>query len=190
MSRLVACLAGLLLAGFGLVGGCADRTISVEEMREPQLRAIHAAMVRTIERAEADSTVKWHCGWTGNIAVNASETDLGLCYQWRDLIWEGVYDTVKQQGWDATGVTISRGTWLEHHGVLVWDPKVITRDQLLIRTTQSYVLDGWARGKADVYRLDQWIDDQLAVAAPPRIRELSPPGLPGSPPPSTPANAR
>lgn len=192
-------VAGLVLAS-AVLGACADKSMSSEEM-SAQLRAIHKAMEATIAKANADTKITWHSGWTGNIAVNAADTDRGLCFHWRDLVWEGVYPTIKQQGWEATGITISHGTLLEHHSVLVWDPRVVPRDQLLNRQRDVFVLDGWRRGKADVLRLDDWIDDQFAVVDGPKIRELSPPGLPGSKstslpspspslPPSPPASVR
>ncbi|MGH7131863.1 MAG: hypothetical protein ACREJO_07965 [Phycisphaerales bacterium] len=168
-----------------VLGACADKSMPPEGMPS-QLRAIHKAMEKTIAKANSDTKITWHSGWTGNIAVNATETDRGLCFHWRDLVWEGVYPTIKQQGWDATGITISYGTLFEHHSVLVWDPKVVSREQLLIRQRDVYVLDGWRRGMADVLRLDDWIDDQFTVVDGPKIRELSPPGLPGSKPTSSP----
>ena len=186
-SRQVAVL-GLALV-CAVIQGCADKSMQPEEM-PAQLRAIHMAMEATGVKANADTKITWHSGWTGNIAVNAADDDRGLCFHWRDLVWEGVYPTIKQQGWDATGITISHGTLLEHHSVVVWDPKIVSKDQVLIRQHDVYVLDGWRRGRADVLRLDDWIDDQFAVVDGPKIRELSPPGLPGSKSTSLPAQPR
>jgi hypothetical protein len=55
----------------------------------------------------------------------------GQCYEWRDLVYDGVIDTVRQVGWTATGLVVSKGTYSEHSAVIVFDPKRVPEDQVL-----------------------------------------------------------
>ena len=109
----------LLLVAF-LLTGCAAGPMRPDTIPEPQLTRIHAAFEETITAAHNDSRIAWRSGWLGNAWVNLrGEPNVGLCYQWRDLVYHGILPTVRQEGWEATGIVISRGSNNEHHAVVV-----------------------------------------------------------------------
>ncbi|MCB1876605.1 MAG: hypothetical protein KDH88_11580 [Chromatiales bacterium] len=111
---------------------------------------------------------RWYSGWMGNIVVNELGGDRrGLCFHWQQAVFDGVADTVRQQGWKALGIGVGRGGLREHHAVVVYDPRRIARDELLHadRQAAAFVLDPWRRGRADVYRLSVWLSQVAAGRA-------------------------
>lgn len=158
-------------------GGCAVQPVEPGSLRDPALAKIHAAFVRTVEAARNDPANRWHSGWTGNIRVNLSgERDLGLCYQWQAWVYRGVLPTVHEVDWHATGIMINFGTKNEHHAVLVFDPKRVDQDKLLAspRDRPVWVLDAWRRGRADMYRLEDWLELPLIVWTPAKLTLVEP----------------
>lgn len=159
MRRLMVVMCGVLL------GGCAARPdrVDARSAPDPELAAIAASFQRTVERLKSADDAIWHDGWMGNIAVNTSTdrggvTHIGLCYQWRDAVYRGVVFDVKGAGWNCAGIAINRGTRHEHHAVLVARPDLTPADLLPDPPERgAYVLDAWSRGRADIYRLKDWI---------------------------------
>lgn len=141
--------------------GCAakpDRVIAADAP-DTALQPIAASFTRTVDRVQSADDAKWHDGWTGNMFVNAfGGQNMGLCHEWRDVVFRGVVFDVRAQGWNCFGIAINRGTGHEHHAVLVARPELAS-EQLLPAPpeTGAYVLDAWSRGKADIYRLKDWI---------------------------------
>ena len=174
MTRTV--LAGLVL----LVGGCTARPDRVDAANapDPELAEIAASFERAVERLTSADDAVWHDGWTGNIIVNTSNNrgdarHIGLCYQWRDAIYRGVVFDVKGVGWNCGGVAINRGTRHEHHAVLVARPDLSPQDLLPDPPeTGAYVLDAWGRGRADIYRLKDWITLPFFQEVPPELVDV------------------
>jgi hypothetical protein len=167
-------LAGLL-AMLVLLASCSAVPLRPGQLHSPALRIIHAAFQRTVEAAHDDPDIEWHSGWLGNMWVNFWKGDnRGLCYQWQQLVYNGVAPAARRAGWDATGIVINGGTRHEHHAVLVFDPKEVRRDALLTPEgrTHVYVLDAWREGQADIYRLTDWLRLPFAVADTARLQTL------------------
>lgn len=144
-----------------LLGGCYGPPPPLAAGDPPQLRAIQDAFTAAVRRAKTSDAESWYSGWYGNVWVNtAGGNNRGLCWHWQQMVYEGVVETVGRLGWDATGVALNTGTASEHHAVLVFDPMVIEREKILTATRprQVWVLDGWRRGEADLWRMDEWID--------------------------------
>ncbi|MBL8765142.1 MAG: hypothetical protein JNM07_12825 [Phycisphaerae bacterium] len=160
----------------GVTGaGCAPAPLARSDLGGPELRAIHDAFVRTVARTYADPDRSWSSGWAGNVWVNfAGGTNRGLCYEWRDAVYDGVKDAVAARGWDLTGIAINVGTGSEHHAVLVFDPRVVGRERLLAQPAprHGYVLDAWLRGGPDIWRLDDWVNIPLGIVRPAELEDL------------------
>ncbi|MCC6427415.1 MAG: hypothetical protein IT435_11410 [Phycisphaerales bacterium] len=149
--------------------------LDVQSIGDPVLIQIHSAMERAIQCAHEDPDHDWHSGWWGNMAINAAgDADRGLCYHWQDLIYTAVIPTVERVGWEVHGLTVNEGFPGEHHAVIVYDPGIVGRDELLLRTECSFVLDAWDRGEADVFVTGDWIENRGRLRAPARIEELEP----------------
>ena len=158
-----------------LLTGCALQPLRPDAMPEPELVAIHQAFERTVEAAHRDPNIGWESGWLGNYSINMfGGARQGLCYEWRDLVYAGVLPTVRQVGWDATGVVISKSTYSEHSAVVVFDPKRIPLDKVLSASAGQpvYVLDAWRRGRADIYPMHAWLRLPLIVRSAAQIKPL------------------
>jgi len=142
----------------------------VEEMREPELREIHAAMVDTVARAHADPDIDWKSGWVGNFLVHMTDDKTrGLCYEWQAIVYEGVRATVERVGWEATGIGINVDAWGEHHAVLVYAPGALDPGTVPSASpdASAYVLDAWKHGQPDIFRLAEWVELPLILSSPP-----------------------
>ncbi len=161
------------LAFAALIYGCASAPpLRPAQYGHPELVEIHRAFEHAVQQAHEDPDVHWRSGWTGNVLVNMSpENDHGLCYQWQELVYAGVLDTVERVGWHANGIVINDKTRHEHHAVVVFDPKVTDQDHILDapEANPAWVLDAWRRGKADIFTVQQWIELPLFKLVPPRI---------------------
>lgn len=151
----------LILCAIGAaLSGCAStRPIDIRSTNHDELARIAHALDETIDQTHADPNTRWHSGWTGNVVVNWFEgSQRGLCYQWRDAVYDGVADDCEAIGWEAWGITINRDVKGEHHAVLVFDPALGTVQRVLAdQNSDAYVLDAWRRGQPDVYSLPDWI---------------------------------
>ncbi len=167
----------LLLAAWALAAaqwGCA-RPMTEADIVDPQLRAINQHFTRIIQDMHDDPHVQWHSGWFGNVLVNYGDTDdQGLCYQWQREVYRRVLPEVQRQGWAAVGIGKNRRTMSEHHAVIVFDPSRIQPEQLLNapRDRPAWVLDGWRRGKPDIYPLADWISRTWVQVNPPVLENL------------------
>jgi hypothetical protein len=140
-----------------------------------------------VAAAHRDPNIDWVSGWIGNAQINLlGGTRRGLCYEWRNLVYDGVAPTVHRAGWEATGVVISKNTYSEHSAVVVFDPKRVRLHQILSATEKQpvYVLDAWRRGQADIYPMCEWLRLPLIVRSPPRIKPLPAGNTPPADPPS------
>jgi hypothetical protein len=168
-------LVGGLVAMFA--SGCSStRPMSPEEMTEPALVQIHAALVDAVEWAGTNDEIDWTSGWTGNAIANATDdTTLGLCFEWQELVWEFARPVTERVGWRADGIAINYDTWSAHHAVVVWDPKRVDRTALLDQPLGApvYVLDAWRRGEPDIHPLAAWIDIPIFVMSPPMLEDLT-----------------
>jgi hypothetical protein len=155
---------------------CAARPAPIDPATapDPQVAPIAAAFERTVEALRDDPDLDWHAGWTGNIAVNlGNPKDRGLCHQWRDAVYRGVLFDVRAQGWTARGITVNHGYAGEHHAVLVHDP-ILGPGSMLPHPpeTGAYVLDAWRRGRADIYRLADWITLPMRTNSAPALTDV------------------
>jgi hypothetical protein len=144
-------------------------------MVEPELRTIHRAFEEAIEEADADPSSSWYSGVAGNFWVNLwGRSNYGLCYQWQEMVFAGVRSTVRSLDWETCGIQVNGGTMHEHHAVLVFDPQLVRTDHLLGPPPAEpvYVLDGWRRGRADIYRLVDWLELPSRIAVPPELEDL------------------
>lgn len=167
IARWASALAGVLLSA------CAGiHPLEPGRLENAPLAEIHQAFERGVAQIKANPNDRWRSGWMGNIWVNLSDDgSQGLCYQWQQVVYRTVLPTVKKMGWHATGIMINFGTINEHHAVLVFDPGKVRQDQLLSAPAgkPAYVLDAWRRGRADIYRLDDWLQLPMTVRVPPKL---------------------
>lgn len=167
----------VLLATAVLLTGCVSKPkpINPAAMPDRELVDIAASFERTVDRLTSADDAAWRSGWLGNVLINTSDDPaaIGLCYQWRDAVYRGVVFDVRRLGWACGGVAINRGTAHEHHAVLVARPD-LGPDELLPTPPDSgaYVLDAWSRGRADVYRLADWIDRPFFRRTPPELVDV------------------
>jgi hypothetical protein len=158
-----------------LLFGCGHPPLRPDDPGEPALGPIRSAFERTIAASRTDPAFDWQSGWLGNASINLlGGPRRGLCYEWRNLVYDGVIDTVHRIGWDATGVVISKDTYSEHSAVIVYDPKRVALGQVLSAGPDRpvYVLDAWRRGEADIYPMQTWLELPFIVRSPPQIKAL------------------
>lgn len=179
-ARLVPRLAVILLAlSLALAGGCAHngRPIVAADAPDPELAPIAEAFAETVQRVRADPALVWHAGWIGNIRVNIGEgRNRGLCYHWRDAVYDGVLPLTRQLGWEATFIAVNLAMYGEHHAVLVYDVHRFGPPGPPIDDppdTGAYVLDAWRRGKADIYPMREWLELPRKHRVPPTLLEPS-----------------
>lgn len=144
-----------------MVGACAPVPPPLDLSRDPRLTEVQTLFARTVDDINDRSDHDWHTGWTGNVAVHLSgKRWRGLCYQWQGEVYRRITPGVRRLGLETIGVTLDRGKWTEHHAVLVYDPLAIP-DAFAIPAMPpprpGWVLDAWARGKPDIYLLDDWV---------------------------------
>lgn len=175
------CQSGFLVAaaiGAGsLLGGCLSPAKNVEPRADDPsaLKAIRARFEQIVEAAHNDPHTQWHSSWTGNVFVNSLKgRHRGLCYQWQDYVYRGISPTVERSGWACTGLVTNEGNTLEHHVVLVWDPRLLSESQILAMKPPRpvYVLDAWYEGKANVHWLDDWLENEKPLRSPTRLQQL------------------
>jgi len=139
------------------------------------LNHILRAYEDTVSRAHADSNRSWQNGRLGNLTVNLEGgTNVGLCYHWQEIVYVGIQKSVKTTGWRAVGIAINEGNFLEHHAVLVYDPKQLKFSQIMDKRfgSKSYVLDPWKSGKPLVYTLDNWLTLAVSIENQPRLTKV------------------
>jgi hypothetical protein len=169
-----------------LLIGCSHAPLRPDQLGEPALVPIRAAFERTLAKSRTDPAVSWQSGWLGNASINLfGGPRRGLCYEWRNLVFDGVIDSVRSVNWDATGVVISKGTYSEHSAVIVYDPRRVGPGELLSAGPDRpvYVLDAWRRGEADIYPMHTWLRLPIIVRSPAQIKPLPVPAV--SPRPSS-----
>jgi hypothetical protein len=166
----------LLAWGAALLAGCASDPVNPAALHDPALRAIHAELVRVVERAAHDPRYRWVSGWDGNDQVKESPATVrGLCWEWQELVYAEVAPTVHRVGWDLVRININKDVFSEHNAVAVFDPARTRRADLLAQEDpEAWVLDPWTRGAADVYRLADWLDLPWIVFAPAQLEIPAP----------------
>jgi len=173
--------------------GCSPAPLRLSETDPPQLHAVEFAFQHAVDDAHHHPELHWHSGWFGNALVNLGGTrTLGLCHHWQEWIYQQVAPAVRDVGWEVCGIAVNVGDSGEHHAVFVYNPQRLGPANLLLapRTAPAYVLDAWRRGRADIYRLDDWLALPLRITVPPQLEDLPGDGpLPFAPPGSPPAAA-
>ena len=157
-----------------LLTGCISLPLHNAGIDDPALQKIATRYEQVIKAAHNDPDTVWQSGWVGNMWIHYSDnTQRGLCYEWKHLVYDGVVDTVHQVGWQARGIAVKEGTAHEHHAVIVFDPKRINADNLLHADYgQAYVLDAWLQGKADIFHLRDWLNS-FAVDTTVRVHNVT-----------------
>lgn len=158
-----------------LASACMVQPIKRENLRDPAIGVIREAFVQLLKRAKSDPKHDWHNGRTGNMVVNTvGGNNVGLCYQWQELVYVGIQPALRKTGWRALGVSINKGTYFEHHAVVVFNPKKINPDTLLQHPGQAgvYVLDPWESGKPYIYTLADWLQKPWIIKVPAKITEI------------------
>lgn len=111
----------------------------------------------------------WHSGWTGNFAaITLPGKHAGVCTDWQELAYLSVCRATAALQWDVRLVRINGASPLEHNAVVVFDPDRIDAAHITQAGPDdpAYILDGWPRGKADVYRVSDWIRTQGLTVRP------------------------
>ncbi len=168
------------LLGVVLLTGCLAERAPLDMNSQPDrpLGRIHAAMAEAITLARTDPRHEWHSGWWGNLVINTwGGNRVGLCYQWQELIYTAVSPVAQREGWEAVGLTVNEDRRGEHHAVLVYDPRLVGRSELLIRTSDSFVLDAWRAGRAEVYITADWVYNQGRLVSGAKLEDLTPTAL-------------
>lgn len=180
MTRRIA--AGLVLAALTVLGGCATKPDPIASTDDPALAEIREAFQRAVQRAGDDPAIDWHSGWSGNLWINFwGANNRGLCHHWQAYTYDEVIATVERVRWEACGVAVNRETKNEHHAVLVWDPAGVSRDEIAgalphaLPGAPTYVLDPWRYGRADIWRLGDWIAIPRRIRTPPELEDLPSP---------------
>lgn len=142
------------------LSACGPKRIDRAEITDPALLRIADAWTAAVDAAHDDPDTEWHAGWGGNFAValGGEKRNAGKCTEWQELAYRAVRDVAPQVGWKAMMARINGQGPFEHDAVVVFDPSVLTVDHLFYIKPDdpAFVLDGWLRGKADVYPLYEW----------------------------------
>lgn len=157
-------------------GGCESHApVPPQVLREPAMAEIQTAFEKSVNKIKSTPDEDWYSGWVGNVFVNWGGGDRrGLCYEWQARVYEDVLETVRAQGWEATGIAVNVDVGGEHHAVLVWNPRRVRREYLLlqVKPMHGYVLDAWRRAEPDIYRLEDWVEMPWTKRKPPVLEDL------------------
>ncbi len=156
-----------------VIAGCAGSRQPVAHTEDPPLYLIQRAFADAVADAHNDGIV-WHSGWLGNLMVAAApDQNAGKCIDWQELAYHAVYDEARRWGWEVWFVRVNPRTIFEHNATVVFDGDVMTVDDVRCAEPDApvYVLDGWARGEADVYQLNDWLDAQGHLVGPMELFE-------------------
>ena len=159
-----------------LLSACAPLPLVTPTAQEPDLAPIQAAFEQTVANAMQESDRNWHNGRVGNMIVNIwGGNNTGLCFHWQALVYMGIQPALQDTRWRATGIEVNRGTFFEHHAVLVYDPDQVPSQGLLDspQVQSAYVLDPWADGKASIYRLQDWLKKPVTIKVPAKLEDIS-----------------
>jgi len=143
--------------------GCASQPVRLFDVHDVDLATILIRWQDAVADANSRTDVQWHHGWIGNAAVaDDPRHHFGKCIDWQELAYLAVRDVAGQAGYQMRMIRVNRGS-LEHDAVIVFRLPAGASDALLYdRTFQKNVtvLDGWKRGGADAWPLDQWLAGQ------------------------------
>jgi hypothetical protein len=154
-----------LRAGVGLAPAVAVTLIlsgcirPIDASAHTELAAIQKQFDTVIAEIHARPDEHWHAAWHGNIAVSVGRNQhFGLCWHWQEAVYAGMRPFVEAMGWQIHGVALNLGLATEHHAVVVFNPSRITLDELFTKPEPrpAWVLDGWQRGRSDIYAFDDW----------------------------------
>lgn len=162
----------LLFCVVVLLGGCLS---PVDVGDHPVLSQIQKDFDEVVAEIHARPDEKWYADWYGNVFANTKNKGRGLCWHWQEAVWSGMKRRVDKLNWSAVGVVLNGGQMLEHHAVLVFDPKVIPMDEILTRKPPCpvWVLDAWRHGKPEIYKLDPWLKWGAILANSSALEDLS-----------------
>ena len=149
----------ILMAILGL-SGCAITPIPTEPPDNPSLMVINKYYRQTIYMAQQHPQQRWRHGRWGNMVVNLTGyPNLGLCYHWQNLVYQGIKPALEITGWEVVGIATNEGTRHEHHAVLVYNPEIHNLHDLLRNLPHQsvYILDPWPTGTAAIYSLSEWL---------------------------------
>jgi hypothetical protein len=134
---------------------------------------------REFDRVVADiherEDEQWYSDWYGNFLVNGGGDEArGLCWHWQEAVYMGMKPVIDAMGWQTVGMVLNGGQRLEHHAVLVFDPKRIKASEILTRKPPRpvWVLDAWRHGKSEIYHLDSWLKYGAILATTAEIEDL------------------
>lgn len=164
-----------LLSLIFVLYACAPLPLAAPADHEPDLAPIQAAFEQTVARALQEPDRNWHNGRLGNMIVNIwGGNNTGLCFHWQALVYLGIQPALQNSRWRATGIEVNRGTFFEHHAVLVYDPEQVQLQGLLDspQVRSAYVLDPWEDGKASIYRLQDWLKKPVTIKVPAKLEDI------------------
>lgn len=153
------CFGGVVTLLLG-VCGCVPTAVPRSAGEPAALREVRDAYERTVFAAVNDPETRWRSGWSGNIMLNLADAEAkGRCFEWQMLVYEGVREAAARVGWDCDGVALNLDIEDEHHAVIVWDPTLVSRGEILGPPVsgQVWVLDAWRTGTAAVHGLADWV---------------------------------
>ena len=164
-----------LILSSGLLCACTATPVAPDDM-PPALQRIDEVYRGVVEEAYADPEVEWENGWYGNYLVHLDrDKRRGLCWEWQELVFARVHPIATQVGWGIVGITINNGSFSEHHAVVVYDRARASQDDILRDdgSPHAWVLDAWANGRAEIFRVSEWIDNPLIVFSDPWLTDLT-----------------
>lgn len=126
----------------------------------PEVHLIHGRYEGAIRAAHRSPSHEWRNGWLGNMLVMLDRDDSrGLCYHWQEYVSLQLRTDIRETGWELLHLGVREGTMYEHHAVVIFDPSVVGRRDLLAwgGRPAAYVLDPWPSGSAAVYLLPDWL---------------------------------
>lgn len=150
-------VAGVMLAA----PGCVRVPPPLDVSADPRLPRVVEAFEATITEMKTQSPHTWYSGWSGNFWVQTlGGNNRGLCYQWQTEVYLRVTPRIRDLHLDTIGIALDKGKPTEHHAVLVYDPARIPDPYVIPAMTPprpGWILDGWSRGKPDIYLVEDWI---------------------------------
>ncbi|MFN8815480.1 MAG: hypothetical protein ACK5ZV_01985 [bacterium] len=148
---------------------------------DARLGPVVAAAEAAIAQVRDSGAEQWRAGWAGNAMVNVfGGGNRGLCWHWQVLVYQAVAEAAERAGLAVMGINAHVGRMNEHHAVVVFDPAERGAAGLLRRPlpSRAWVIDAWLRGRADVYRLEEWVEGIAKGPERVGVEELRGQGLP------------
>lgn len=136
--------------------------LSIDELHEAGLSEFHDALNEAIHIAKSDPDQTWRHGWSATAIVRLDpHGSQGMCTQWQSLSYQAIRPLINDSPWAIYFIRNDHRGLLEHNAVILYRHDWLTPGRDLLDAEPGdpvYVVDPWPHGRADFFRLSEWLE--------------------------------